>query len=386
MKFNRIFSATLAVVLLISCLLMGGCSTPEYALEVDGKKYTTADYLAYVYNALLNDSTSYTYLYYYGAKALDMKVPYDKDTEMPLREYVLLRAQDTMIRQVVLEEMLKENGLSWDEEDLKELEKNLAELGTDAFLDIGFNNQRYIDMVKAVSLNETSLFYGLYGEGGSREVAQEDLRKYFDDNYLSYKIIEISLTNSNGSEMSDEDIAKINTRLQGYLDAFNGGEKTGTAFDKTAYAQYVADEEAAAKKEKADGDAKEDSEDTSDTEPSAQRYDAFKDYFSDEDLRKAVEAVEEGTAGIQTYQKNGTTKTMALIFRMDPESERYEEDKDGNQVAVEDYYGDMKDTVLQYMKYEEFDEEIKKAVDELGDKVIYHKRALNAPDLEEMLG
>jgi hypothetical protein len=291
-----------------------------------------------------------------------------------------------MIRQVVLEEMLKENGLSWDEEDLKELEKNLAELGTDAFLDIGFNNQRYIDMIKAVSLNETSLFYGLYREGGSREVAQEDLRKYFDDNYLSYKIIEISLTNSNGSEMSDEDIAKINTRLQGYLDAFNRGEKTGAAFDKTAYAQYVADEEAAAKKEKADGDAKEDSEDTSDTEPSAQRYDAFKDYFSDEDLRKAVEAVEEGTAGIQTYQKNGTTKTMALIFRMDPESERYEEDKDGNQVAVEDYYGDMKDTVLQYMKYEEFDEEIKKAVDELGDKVIYHKRALNAPDLEEMLG
>ena len=48
MKLTRMVSAVMVALLLVGCLLMGGCSTPEIAMVVGGKTYTTADYLAYV--------------------------------------------------------------------------------------------------------------------------------------------------------------------------------------------------------------------------------------------------------------------------------------------------------------------------------------------------
>lgn len=380
MKPTRILSIALAAILLISCLLMGGCSTPDNAMEVDGKVYTTGDYLAYVYNTLNTDYTAYMYLYYYGADALDEEVSYDEDTKMSLREYIRQMAQDTMIRQKVLEDMLAEHKIDWDAEDKKELEDSLKELKADAFLPLGFNNDRYINMAKATGLNEMSLFYGLYGKGGSREVAETDIRKYFDDNYLSYKIIEFSLVGSDNKDLSEAEVNKIKDRLQKYLDAFNAGEKTGAGFDKV-YAQYTADEKAASKD-------KDDSATTDKTESTAQRNDIVAAEASDEDLVKAIQAVAEGAAGIQTYQKGGTTKTMALIFRMDPEAERTEtvKDENGKETVKEvDYYAEQKDTVLSYMKYDEFDKEVQEKIDALGDKIVRHNRALKAADVDEML-
>ncbi len=419
MKHNRLLSIVLAATLLITCLLMGGCSTPEYAMEANGKHYTMGDYLAYVYSIMTTDSYANTYLYYMGEEAFDMKVTYN-EKEVELDNYILQKAQDTMIRQAVIEEMLKEHNLKWDEEDLKELEESFEDLSTDAFIQLGFNNQRYMDMAKAVSLNEAALFFGLYGKDGEREVKETDIRKYFDDNYLSYKSIEISLVNSDKSEKKDTEVDAIKARLQKYLDAFNAAEKQDSAaFEKHVYAPYLADEEAAKKTTTTKVGATTTTgtgttttvattttpttttttttgttttgigttttaSTTTTTTQTAARNDAFKEDIADEDFLKAVEAVEEGTAAIQIYKKNGETKTMALIFRMDPESERTETDEDGKTVEVEDYYGDMHDTVLEHMKYDEYNEEVEKRIKELGDKVIRYDRALKAPKLKEM--
>lgn len=428
MKLTRILSLVAALALLMTCLLMAGCSTPEYAIDttaINGKKYTTADYLAYVYAIMSTDSTASTYLYYLGEEAFDMDVTYEEET-MTLKEYLLTKAKDTIVRQAVLETMLKDNNLTWDEEDLKEIEDSVKDLSTDAFLALGFNNQRYIDMVKATGLNESGLFFGLYGEGGSREVPEADIRTFFEENHRSFKIVEISLVNSDKSEMTDDEIKKIEERMQKYLDAFNASEKTGADFDKLVYAPYLADEEAAkesttttttggattttaadatttvatttttvasttADEEQttttttttSTGTGSTTETDEEEEETTAQRYDMFEDDFSDEDLFKAVSEVEVGTAAIKTYQKSGQTKTMALIFRMDSEAERTEEDEDGNITEV-DYYEENHDVVLQYMKYEEFDKEVDEKIAEVADKVIYNNRALKSPRLKEM--
>lgn len=421
MKMTRILSFAVAVMLMISCLLMGGCSTPANALEVNGKVYTTGDYLAYVYNVINTDYTTYMYLYYYGADALSEKVTYGEDNEVKLSEYIRLTAQDTMIRQKVLEDMLAEHKIEWDADDLKEIDESLKELKTDAFLPLGFNNDRYINMVKATGLNESSLFHGLYGKGGKREVAEADLRKYFDDNYLSYKIIEFSLVGSDNKDLPEAEVNKIKARLEKYLEEFNKGEKTGAGFDKV-YALYTADEEAAKKGSSSsstgttttgsttttttaattttagttttttagstnNSTGSTTTEDKKET-PTAERNDIVAEKASDEELVKAIRAVQEGSAGIQTYQKNGTTKTMALIFRMDPEAERTEtvKDEDGKETTKEvDYYAEEKENVLSYMKYEEFDKEVKEKIAALSDKIVRHKRALNAADVKEML-
>ena len=248
MKVTRMVSVVMATLLLVGCLLMGGCSTPEIAMEVGGKTYTTADYLAYIYSVVSTNETVSNYLYYLGSAALKEKIEVGEDEEkeeITIKDYILREAQDEMIRQAAVSNKLAEYNLEWDKEKLAEAEKELKEMEADSFLALGFNNQRYADMYKALNLNESSLFYGLYDEGGKRAVPEADIRKYFDDNYASFKIIEISLMNKDESEMKEEEVKKIEARMQKYLDAFNATEKSGADFDKTAYALYLKDEEEA---------------------------------------------------------------------------------------------------------------------------------------------
>lgn len=83
-----------------------------------------------------------------------------------------------------------------------------------------------------MQLNDNALFYGLYDGETNPEapfmMPEEEIRKYFTDNYLSYKVIEIALTDDDGKELSDEEKQKVYDRLDGYLKIYN---ETGD-FDK----------------------------------------------------------------------------------------------------------------------------------------------------------
>ncbi len=421
MKVTKIFSVALASLLLVTCLLMGGCSTPEIALEYGDEQYTMGDYLAYIYSVMYSDQNVSYYTYYLGQDALKEKIEYQEE-EVTLKEYILRSAQDSILREIATSTLLKEHELSWDAARLKEIEKELADLEPDAFLPLGFSNQRYIDLYKSLNLNEYSLFFGLYGKGGKREVAEADIRKHFDENFTSFKIVELSLVNKDESEKSEAEVKKIEARLQKYLDAFNATGKTGADFDKAVYTAFKKDEEATkatTTTTKATttatgatttvaattttvasttvntsasgttttttaGSTDDKKEETTEKVETAERNDLFKDEFSDEELYKAVKEVEIGSAAIKTYKKNGSTKTMALIFRMDPEAERDTKDDKGNVTKV-DYYKENQELVLENLKFEEYNKEIEDKMKEIEKDVIRNERALKAPDLKEMI-
>lgn len=423
MKLKRTLSLLLVLLLALSCLLTG-CSTPTVAMQVADKTYLTADYLAYMYGTIFADSTAYSYLYYYGEAALKQEVTYGDDQEkMPLEDYIVRTTQDTMIRQKALEDLMKKYNVQWDAEMLKEVEEQLSGLKPDQFLWLGFNNQRYTDMYKAVFLNEASLFDGLYGVGGEREIPETDIRTYFDNNFLSYMSFEVSLTNSDKSEFSEAQIAEMQTQFQGYLDQFNATGKTVKDFN-VIYKKYLAETEESKKTTTTTGTGTGtattatsatttatttttttatttttttvgsttatgsttgttattgSSSTTTDTEDenALQRQDVVAEDVTDTDFLKALQAVPENTAGIQVYKKNGTTKTMALIFRLDPEAQR---DEGVN------YYEDCKTAVREYLKYDEFDAEVKKYIaDTLNAQIVKHESALKAAKPADMV-
>lgn len=453
MKPMRLLSLVAAVILTIICLMTTGCSTPEYALEVGGKKYTTGDYFAYVYNVLNTDMLTYYYLSYYGSSALTMPVAGNDSADITLEQYIKDKAVDEMIRQAVLETMLTENNIAWDKDDLATAVSNLGGLKKDTFLQYGFNNERYINMYKATNLNETSLFYGLYDKGGKREISEEDIRKYFEENYLSYKIIEISLVKSDKSEMNETETKAVEDRLKGYLEMFNAGDKNGEGFDKV-YQKYMADEEAlkttttttttgtgtnttttvatttttvpttttvaTTLASGATTATTKPTTTTTTTKPSAARNDIVAEHADDEDLVKVIKEVAEGTAAIKTYKKGGSTKTMALIFRMDPEAERETKKEEttttttgagattttaaittttvsgatgttttttGTTTEKEpvSYYEGQHDYIIQYMKYDEFNKEVEERITAVKATMIRHEAALNAVDIAAML-
>ena len=100
--------------------------------------------------------------------------------------------------------------------------------------------------------------------------------------------------------------------------------------------------------EKPKTDIHEDEEEEENTDPN--RHDIDANLYGDEDFTNAVKKVEIGTASIQEYKKNGTTDTIALIYRMDPQQDR----KDGK-----DFFTEKRSDIIYGAKWEEFDKEIK---------------------------
>lgn len=412
MTFKRALRSALALLLALSCLLVAGCSTPKIAMEVGGKVYEMGDYLAYAFGTAQSDSNAYVYLYYYGKEALSMDFVYgegDDQQDVSMKEYLVLTTRDMMVRQKALEDMLAENGLKWDAELEKDANEALKVLKADQYLPLGFNNDRYIKMYKAFNLNEASLFDGLYNKGGKREVKEEDIRKFFDENYLSYYMFEISLVDDEKKPLSDDIIEDYQKHFGEYLAAFNKSKKTAEDFQEI-YRQFKADTAEEKDEDKDDsttttttgtttgttaagattttasgttttttGEDKKEEEKKEET----QRVDIVKTADGvDEELVKAVEKIAEGEAKVVTYKQGGTANTLALIYRMDPEADRGQ-DADKKDI---DYYEQSRDQTLQHMKYDEFDAEVKKRMEQLMKDAVINDKALHAVDFVELLG
>ena len=362
---KRIFCTVLTVALLLSVMLTG-CSlprltiggTPAIAGTVGGREVTTGEYLAYLYNTfneIYYNQQVYMYDQYYQAGYIDTdpwaqeSYAYGEGENAPkvtLSQYITLQTQDAIVRQEALTAMLKENGLPWLEEDEKNINEDLAEIDPNACLASGFSYENYAKAYKNLYLNERSLFFGLYGEGGKRAVSVEDQKKYFEENYLSYKIIKIALTDDEGTELNEEGKKKITDELNGYLEIYNKDKNFEAAVD--AYNKANAEKDA-------EVEASKDEDNRVNVDAKASEMDA--------DLQEAIRSVEVGTAKIVTYSEGGKTPTAALILRLDI-----------NEPA--DLFTDEQENILSSMKYEEFDEEVTaaaKKIERSFDKTVEKK-------------
>lgn len=400
---KKILSAVLAVVML-AMVCLTGCSTPEIAMTVGDKDYTTGEYLAYLSNAY--NEIYYNQLYYYmysgnytEEQLWDMTFPYgaeDEQVELSLAEYVKRYAQDTIIRQKALEDMMAKYSITISDEDMKEFEKSVEGLTDAAVIDMGYNAKHYRSMALAVSYNESTLFKGLFDVGGKQGTTKEELRKYFEENYFSFKRIEFSLADSEGNKLKDDEIKKIRTTLEGYLKAYEKdkdfdavikqyqadeaaktstttttgtGTTTTTAATTTTTSAATTTTTTATNTTIATGTSTSGSTTTT-TDPNLLNIEGA-NHYSDEDFLKVLKDLKVDEVKIVEYKKNGTTDTIALVLRLDPEK-----------ANGKDYYENSHEGILSNAKYEEFNEMVQKVID--GLKVEYSDRAIDMCDPKDL--
>ena len=393
---KRILTAALAVSL-VCILMLTGCSIPriEYnsipetaATYGDGKTISSGEYLAYLYlefeNMYYNQGLYYSEMY--GEDPWEQTFPYgDTDEKLVLSDYIIRSTQDNIKRQIVLDQMMKEYGINWIEEDLKNVQKNLDQMQADLYLPLGFSNDSYATVMKALNLNERSLFYGLYGKDGQKAVKEEDLKKYFADNYVSYKMLSIALTDKDGKELkSDSEVyKKLMALMDGYMETY---KKEG--FD-AAYKQFQADQTKISDIKKGttttttttttaptttttttahseDDGHDHDHEEEEDKDPnridadSSNMDEALKDAIfgkKDKDGKVEQEGVKVGECKMVNYKASGSTATVALIERLDINVDRNGK-KDG-------LYEDSIESIIYELKYEEFNKEVKANLEKL---------------------
>lgn len=406
--FKRTAVALLALVMLCSALLMSGCSTPKIAMTVDGDEYTTGEYLAALHNTFQQVYIQGS-LYYYEMYSTDTDIWGEEDYEYEgekygLADYISALTQDAIVRQVAVKRLMAEKGITLSEEDKKAIAEDLAELKTDAYIDLGFNNESYARIWEESKYNESGLFYALYGEGGKTPVPSADVRKYFDDNYLSYMIISTTLQDSKGKDLSAEEKAKVKKQFEDYLALYEKDKD----FDAVIH-QFEADEKAKSEAEastttttvagatttttttttttvaptttttgagETTTTTAHDHEDEDEEEEEEHNHRVDVDAAADDtesELEKAIKAMAFDEVKILEYTDN-EVPTIALVLKMDPEADRGK-DEDGKDV---DYYADQVETILYQLKFDEFDKMVKEKVETLD--VNINKTAVNACD------
>ena len=397
-KIQRMVCAVIAACF-VCFMALTGCSTPEYAMTVDGKSYTTGEYLAYLYNVYYAVAQNMAMYQMYGMDPWEQTIPYgegDDAEQLLTAEYIKRTAQDTIIRQKALENLLEQRNIPLDEDMLAEVEEILDGIEPNAYLPYGISDESFAKMLRATQLNVWSLFYGTYDKDGTNPMSEEEIRQYFDENFLSYKIIEFQLVDSSNQPLEDDEIQDYRDRLDKYLAEFEKLGMTSENFDTIIEMK----EEDDAPADETDGTSSDSSDttappeetttsssgtttatdpsgtgepdngsDADDTESTVDpnRMDIDANVYGDEDFTNAVKKVEIGKASIQEYKKGGSTDTIALIYRMDPEQDR----EDG-----QSYFEDKRSDIIYGAKYEEYNKEVTDYMKTL--EVSYVDRAIKA--------
>ncbi|HBT64144.1 MAG TPA: hypothetical protein DEB10_05740, partial [Ruminococcaceae bacterium] len=104
-KLKGLACFALSAAVLSGSLMISGCSTPKYAATFDdGTKITTAEYIAYLFNAY-QMTFNYSGLGYYAQSGQDVwgeELAYgegDDAEKLKLEDYIKRLTKDTILRQ-----------------------------------------------------------------------------------------------------------------------------------------------------------------------------------------------------------------------------------------------------------------------------------------------
>lgn len=95
---------------------------------------------------------------------------------------------------------------------------------------LGVSKESYLDIVVRTSLLSEKLFDALYEKGGTQEVKDDEIEKYFVDNYTDYYYISYNMktTDESGNTVDIDDVTKddVKQRFTNYVRMLNSGSTT----------------------------------------------------------------------------------------------------------------------------------------------------------------
>ena len=356
---KKITAAFLAVLMIMS---ISGCSTkPEWSYKVDDNEMQIGVYIYALYTAYNQAATYASSAEGYDAEKsfLNLTITDDDGETAVAKDWIVDTAKELTKNILTIEEEFEARGLTLTAEDeaaAKESADNDWNLGPyyDMYLAYGMMSTPYKDILEPygvsyesferasymASAKQTALFEEIYINDEETAVSTEDLTNYFTENYTSYSYLSVRLADSSTDDsgsttytaMSDEDIAEIESTLQGYADNINNG--AGTFAEQMV--EYTALKEL-------------------ESDPSTSAVENLEDSSLNEDVVAALNELEEGKASLVKVGE-AENAYYYLIYKA-PIAD-----------SVADYIEDETNSfnVLSAMKSEEFQDMLTAKAEELG--------------------
>lgn len=356
---KKITAAFLAVLMIMS---ISGCSTkPEWSYMVDDNEMQIGVYIYALYTAY-NQAASYASSaegYDAEKSFLNLTITDDDGETAVAKDWIVDTAKELTKNILTIEEEFEARGLTLTAEDeaaAKESADNDWNLGPyyDMYLAYGMMPTPYKDILEPygvsyesferasymASAKQTALFEEIYINDEETAVSTEDLTNYFTENYTSYSYLSVRLADSSTDDsgsttytaMSDEDIAEIESTLQGYADNINNG--AGTFAEQMV--EYTALKEL-------------------ESDPSTSAVENLDESSLNEDVIAALNELEEGKASLVKVGE-AENAYYYLVYKA-PIAD-----------SVADYIEDETNSfnVLSAMKSEEFQDMLTAKAEELG--------------------
>lgn len=325
-RFSKITAVMISLVLVL--LSFSSCADTTWIVQSGDQQIPVGVYTYFV---------NYTYQTAVAYGELDQTKPLSEqtiatgeDTTEPAIDFINDIALKNVKYFCALREMYEEAGKEIDEDTLNALALLVTEEYTASKDFYEKNGVAQTSVLLASSEGvfgymESDLFESIYGEGGEKEVTEEDMWKYIEENYVRYASLSQTTADSEGNTLTDEEIKEVENELLAIRDEVLAGEA-----DFDTYAAEWAKEKEESTTAKHNGQT---------TTMVAK---------STTELMEALLELEEGTMGTKTIGD-----IMYLLYRLPVRESNYLDD-DANV-----------DSLLRTMRSEEFTNLINERIEEM---------------------
>ncbi len=346
--FMKVGSFLLAVVMLCTALFAAGCTpislNKEWSYKTSDEELAIGVYIYSLKTAYQKAETFAKELDDYDSAKdswLDMEITDDDGKKQVAREWIKEQAKTMCLSYLVVDEQLKKEGIELDEstiasaDEAAETNWNVGPYASygyvmpmkDELEQYGVSFESFAYCTNEYTTKYQALFDKLYNEGGSKAVSDDELTKYFTENYTDYKYIPVNLYSASTDEagqqtnvaMSDKEIKKITDELDAYAKDINGGK----SFDDVKEAYMKAN--------------------NVESDPTTAAVEVLDDSSIGDELKKAIGELDTNKASTLKVG-DGNTAIYYLVYKGDIKED------------VDDYIKDdtNRPTVLASMKSEEF--------------------------------
>lgn len=282
-------TAKSVLALCTAAMLMtaSGCADTSWSFKTDDETLSNGAYIYYTYAAYTD---AYSKVEDTSKDVLEQKVE-DKDAV----EWIQKKAKEECITHLTMTRLFNEKKLKVDEKTKTDYEDYAEQIYdyyyASAFETMGISKETYVKCTGTYSAYSQLLFESIYDTDGTKAVVQEDIEKYFTENYTDFYYISKPLTETdsdgNTVDISDEDKETIVSNFKNYAEIINTDKKT----KDDVVEEYKKDYE-------------------TEGEPGYSATTVLADSGLSDDLQKAIEELEEGKA--TTIEVN---KTYYFIYK-----------------------------------------------------------------------
>lgn len=223
-KAKQIAALLLAIVMLTTT---AACSSDKsWAAKNDSLTVPIGSYIYFLYSAYANASSQVTDS---TKSVLEQKID-DKDATEWIREKALNSTKSLF----VIDQKMKDLNLSLSDEDKATIQSNTESVWNSyqsTLEGYGIAKSSFEMAATELGTKYQKVFEATYGEGGPKEVSDDELKDFFEKNYtdFSYVMRTLYTTDENGNFsalLTDEEKKKAEAEFDDYASKINAGTMT----------------------------------------------------------------------------------------------------------------------------------------------------------------